>query len=108
MRPTLVLLFVLSGCLRSALAVWIDMEGLPDTGLNTSSWVTGVLPDLTTDIWDLNDMQIAAKNVLAPKYYASYRTGALNEFTYQANLNIYSKVRLNGFSFRDVSNMNVA
>ncbi|KAJ6529153.1 FMN-dependent alpha-hydroxy acid dehydrogenase [Mycena vulgaris] len=80
------------------------MEGLPDTGLDTSAWTTGVLPPLD-DIWDLNDMQIAAKNVLSGKFYASYRTAALNEYTYQANLGIYSKVRLNGFGFRDVTNL---
>ncbi|KAJ7072181.1 FMN-dependent alpha-hydroxy acid dehydrogenase [Mycena amicta] len=97
-------LIILPLCLRSALAVVIDMEGLPDTGLDTSSWVAGVLPPLK-DMFDLNDFQIAAKNSLSPKYYASYRTGALNEYTYQANLNVYSKVRLNGFSFRDVSRM---
>ncbi|KZT25034.1 FMN-dependent alpha-hydroxy acid dehydrogenase [Neolentinus lepideus HHB14362 ss-1] len=86
-------------------AVEIDMEGLPDTGLNTSTWVTGQLPPLS-DIWDLNDIQIAAKNVLSPRYYASYRTGALDEITYQANLNIWSQLRLNGYSFRNVSNIN--
>ncbi|KAJ7152685.1 FMN-dependent alpha-hydroxy acid dehydrogenase [Mycena crocata] len=91
-------------CLQPALAVTIDMEGLPDTGLDTSSWTEGVLPPLE-DIWDLNDMQIAAKNVLSGKFYASYRTGALNEYTYQANLGIFSKVKLNGFGFRDVSNL---
>lgn len=46
----------------------IDQEGLPDTGLNTSSWVTGQLPSLD-DIFDLNDMQIAAKNTLALRWY---------------------------------------
>ncbi|KAF7350294.1 FMN-dependent alpha-hydroxy acid dehydrogenase [Mycena venus] len=97
-------LSLLCPLLQPVLAVTIDMEGLPDTGLDTSSWTTGVLPPLE-DIWDLNDMQIAAKNVLSGKFYASYRTAALNEYTYQANLNIYSKVRLNGFGFRDVSNL---
>ncbi|KAJ7231325.1 FMN-dependent alpha-hydroxy acid dehydrogenase [Mycena rebaudengoi] len=90
--------------LISTLAATIDMEGLPDTGLDTSGWTAGVLPSLS-DIWDLNDIQIAAKNVLSEKYYASYRTGALNECTYQANLGIYSRVRLNGFAFRDVSTL---
>ncbi|KAK7046533.1 FMN-dependent alpha-hydroxy acid dehydrogenase [Favolaschia claudopus] len=99
-----ILLALLSSHLHRATAVTIDMEGLPDTGLDTSSWTAGVLPPLE-DIWDLNDMQIAAKNVLSGKFYASYRTGALNEFTYQANLGIYSKVKINGFGFRDVSNL---
>ncbi|KAJ7866657.1 FMN-dependent alpha-hydroxy acid dehydrogenase [Mycena leptocephala] len=101
---SLVVLSLLCPFLRPALAVTIDMEGLPDTGLDTSNWTTGVLPPLE-DIWDLNDMQIAAKNVLSGKFYASYRTAALNEYTYQANLGIYSKVKLNGFGFRDVSNL---
>lgn len=90
--------------LKLCLSIEINMEGLPDTGLNTSTWVTGELPPLE-DIWDLNDIQIAAKNVLKPRYYASYRTAALDEITYQANLNIWSQIRLNGYSFRDVSNI---
>ncbi|KAJ6613195.1 FMN-dependent alpha-hydroxy acid dehydrogenase [Mycena sp. CBHHK59/15] len=101
---SVLVLSLLSYASLPARAITIDMEGLPDTGLDTSSWTAGVLPPLS-DIWDLNDMQIAAKNVLSGKYYASYRTGALNEYTYQANLGIYSKVRLNGFGFRDVSNL---
>ncbi|KAF7349436.1 FMN-dependent alpha-hydroxy acid dehydrogenase [Mycena sanguinolenta] len=96
-------LSLLSMLLKPA-AVMIDMEGLPDTGLDTSSWKPGVLPSLQ-DIWDLNDMQIAAKNVLSGKDYAYYRTGSLNEYTYQANLGIYSKIKINGFGFRDVSNL---
>ncbi|KAJ7135779.1 FMN-dependent alpha-hydroxy acid dehydrogenase [Mycena epipterygia] len=104
MLSSFFLLSLLYSLLQPAAAATIDMEGLPDTGLDTSNWTTGVLPPLD-DIWDLNDMQIAAKNVLSGKYYASYRTAALNEYTYQANLGIYSKVRLNGFSFRDVSNL---
>ncbi|THV02482.1 FMN-dependent alpha-hydroxy acid dehydrogenase [Dendrothele bispora CBS 962.96] len=93
-------------CVKSAYSVEIDREGLPDTGLDTSDWTSRDLPPLD-DMWDLNDFQIAAKNTLAPRWYASYRTAALNEVTYQANLDIWSKVRLNGFSFRDVSNVNL-
>ncbi|KAJ6484466.1 FMN-dependent alpha-hydroxy acid dehydrogenase [Mycena vitilis] len=100
-------LSLLCPLLQPVFAVTIDMEGLPDTGLDTSNWTAGVLPPLD-DIWDLNDMQIAAKNVLAGKYYASYRTAALNEYTYQANLGVYSKVRLNGFGFRDVSKLSTS
>ncbi|KAK0199479.1 FMN-dependent alpha-hydroxy acid dehydrogenase [Desarmillaria ectypa] len=48
-------------------------------------------------MWSLNDMQIAAKNVLTKHFYASFRTGALDEVTYQANLNIWKNVRLNGY-----------
>ncbi|KAF7321683.1 FMN-dependent alpha-hydroxy acid dehydrogenase [Mycena kentingensis (nom. inval.)] len=102
MLSTLAILFVV---LQASLAVMIDMEGLPDTGLNTSTWNKGQLPPLE-NMYDLNDMQIAAKNVLSERFYASYRTGALNEYTYQANLDVYRKIRLNGFSFRDVSKMN--
>jgi hypothetical protein len=58
--------------------VVIDMEGLPDTGLNTSTWTEGTLPPLS-DIFTLNDIQIAAKNVLTPEFYAEYRTAALDE-----------------------------
>ncbi|KAK0213430.1 FMN-dependent alpha-hydroxy acid dehydrogenase [Desarmillaria ectypa] len=81
------------------------MEGLPDTGLDTTDWVDGKPPPLE-DMWSLNDMQIAAKNVLEKSYYASYRTATLDEVTYQANLNIWKNVRLNGYSFRDVSGVN--
>nr|POE46171.1 cytochrome b2, mitochondrial [Quercus suber] len=88
------------------IAATIDMEGLPDTGLDTSSWTTGNLPSIN-DMVDLNDMQIAAKNTLSPANYAYYRTAALDEITYMANLNIWNIIRLNGFSFTDVSNGNL-
>ncbi|KAJ3799320.1 FMN-dependent alpha-hydroxy acid dehydrogenase [Lentinula aff. detonsa] len=91
---------------RSCLSVKIDREGLPDTGLNTTDWETGVLPPLD-DMWELNDFQIAAKNVLGARWYASYRTAALDQVTYEANMNIWKKVRLNGYTFRDVSNVNL-
>ena len=58
--------------LSSVFAADIDMEGLPDTGLNTTSWVTGQLPSLD-DIVDLNDMQIAAKNTLTKRWYGEWR-----------------------------------
>ncbi|KAK5122838.1 hypothetical protein LTR85_003753 [Meristemomyces frigidus] len=82
------------------------MEGLPDTGLDTSSWTTGTLPPIA-DVVDINDLQIAAKNTLAAADYAYYRTAALDEVTYQANLFIWEKIRLNGYSFVDVSNSNL-
>ncbi|KAK0188614.1 FMN-dependent alpha-hydroxy acid dehydrogenase [Armillaria mellea] len=85
----------------------IDTEGLPDTGLDTSGWVAGELPSLE-EMWTLNDMQIAAKNVIPKRHYAYYRTGALDEITYQANLNIWKSVRLNGYSFRDVSDVDLS
>ncbi|KAJ3786970.1 FMN-dependent alpha-hydroxy acid dehydrogenase [Lentinula aff. detonsa] len=91
---------------RSCLSVEIDREGLPDTGLNTTDWETGVLPPLD-DMWELNDFQIAAKNVLGARWYASYRTAALDQVTYEANMNIWKKVRLNGYTFRDVSNVDL-
>ncbi|KAF7982064.1 hypothetical protein HWV62_30354 [Athelia sp. TMB] len=99
-------LFIAGLCATLSSAVTIDMEGLPDTGLNTSSWVTGVAPPLD-DMYDLNDLQIAAKNTLLPASYAEYRTGALNELTYQANLNIWDYIKLNGFTFQDVSDLNL-
>lgn len=61
-------LFIAGLCATLSSAVTIDMEGLPDTGLNTSSWVTGVAPPLD-DMYDLNDLQIAAKNTLLPASY---------------------------------------
>nr|POF17754.1 cytochrome b2, mitochondrial [Quercus suber] len=95
--------------LSLAVGIWaatIDMEGLPNTGLDTSSWTTGTLPPIG-DIVDLNDLQIAAKNTLSPANYAYYRTAALDEITYLANLNIWNNIRVNGFSFTDVSNSNL-
>ncbi|KAE9396875.1 FMN-dependent alpha-hydroxy acid dehydrogenase [Gymnopus androsaceus JB14] len=96
------LTFLLHGCL----SVEIDREGLPWTGLNTTDWETGVLPPLD-QMWELNDFQIAAKNFLAARWYASYRTAALDQVTYQANMNIWQKIRLNGYTFRDVSDVNL-
>lgn len=107
-------------------AVTIDMEGLPDTGLDTSSWKTGTAPPIA-NLVNINDMQIAAKNTLGPADYAYYRAAALDEISmttqerhrvftqpvadnssaYQANMLGWSKLRLNGFSFTDVSNVNL-
>jgi isopentenyl diphosphate isomerase/L-lactate dehydrogenase-like FMN-dependent dehydrogenase len=92
-------------CAATTLAVQIDTEGLPDTGLDTSAWTTGTLPPIE-DLVDANDFQIAAKNVLSDKNYAYYRTAALDEITYNANMRDWEKIRLNGFSFTDVSNIN--
>ncbi|KAI4716110.1 FMN-dependent alpha-hydroxy acid dehydrogenase [Aureobasidium sp. EXF-10727] len=92
-------------CAASTFAVQIDTEGLPDTGLDTSSWTTRTLPPIE-DLVDANDFQIAAKNVLSDKNYAYYRTAALDEITYNANMRDWDKIRLNGFSFTDVSNAN--
>lgn len=64
----------------TAHAVTIDMEGLPDTGLDTSSWETGTAPPIK-DLVDINDMQIAAKNTLDPADYAFYRAAALDEIS---------------------------
>lgn len=89
-----------------ASCVDIDMEGLPDTGLDTSDWTAGEAPPLD-DLVNLNDIQIAAKNALSAKNYAYYRTAALDEVTYNANLFAWNKIRLNGFSFTDVSNTNL-
>ncbi|KAJ8095251.1 hypothetical protein PM082_010474 [Marasmius tenuissimus] len=91
--------------LLNAFAVEIDMEGLPDTGLDTTAWDAGELPPLE-DMWSLNDFQIAAKNTLSRRSYG--KTGALDEVTYQANLEIWKKVRIPGQSFKDVSDVNLA
>ncbi|KAG2161391.1 hypothetical protein VTO58DRAFT_110145 [Aureobasidium pullulans] len=88
----------------TTVAVQIDTEGLPDTGLDTSSWQTGVAPPID-DLVDANDFQIAAKNALSDRHYAYYRTAALDEITYNANMQDWAKIRLNGFSFTDVSNI---
>lgn len=61
-------------------AVTIDMEGLPDTGLDTSSWETGTAPPIASLV-DINDLQIAAKNTLDPADYAFYRAAALDEIS---------------------------
>lgn len=97
----------IAGTVFHVSAVTIDAEGLPDTGLDTSSWTNGTLPPLD-DMVNLNDMQLAAKNTLAPKDYAYYRTAALDEITYTANMFDWAKIRLNGYSFRDVSNPSLA
>jgi isopentenyl diphosphate isomerase/L-lactate dehydrogenase-like FMN-dependent dehydrogenase len=83
----------------------IDMEGLPNTGLDTSAWVTGQNPPID-DMVDANDFQFAAKNKLNGQRYAYYRTAALDEITYERNMHDWEKVRMNGFSFNDVSNLN--
>lgn len=85
----------------------IDTEGLPDTGLNTTSWVTGQAPPLT-DIFNLHDMQIAAKNTLSTTNYAFFRTGALDEITYHANLDVWKNIKLRGRAFRNVANISTA
>jgi len=89
-----------------ASAATIDFEGLPDTGLDTSSWTTGTAPPID-DLVDLNDMQFAAKNTLSGANYAYYRTGALDEITYNRNMLDWAKIRLNGFSFTDVADINL-
>ncbi|KAK6068338.1 hypothetical protein SCUP515_09624 [Seiridium cupressi] len=93
----------------SVYAVDIDQEvthGIPDTGLDTSNWTAGQLPDLD-DMLTLNDFQIAAKNVLSGKYYTQYRTGALDEITYLNNLEVFRKILFTGYAFQDVSSLNL-
>lgn len=108
LRPCLLNMYSFVGLLAITLAraAQIDMEGLPDTGLDTSTWTNGTAPPID-DLVDLNDMQFAAKNTLAPDDYAYYRTAALDETTYSRNMLDWAKVRLNGFSFVDVSNVNL-
>jgi hypothetical protein len=91
-----------------AAAFIIDMEGLPDTGLNTSSWVTGQAPPLE-DIFNLHDIQMAAKNTMSLRDYceqgaafdgsklsvlggvAFFRTGALDEISTPRFITMESK-----------------
>lgn len=73
--------------------------------LDTSSWTTGTAPPIGS-LQDLNDFQFAAKNTMSPANYAYYRTGALDEITYTNNMLGWNKLKLNGFSFVDVSNIN--
>ena len=95
-----------SGLALLAHASTINMEGLPDTGLDTSSWQTGVAPPIT-DLVDLNDYQFAAQNTLSPANYAYYRTAALDEITYNKNMLDWYKIRLNGYTFVSVANLNL-
>ncbi|CAE6350803.1 hypothetical protein BN14_04981 [Rhizoctonia solani AG-1 IB] len=93
MRSTFLTLSTIVTLSSFAAAVVLDTEGLPDSGLNTSSWVTGVKPPLT-DIFNLHDMQLAVKNYLGPTQYAYIRTGSLDELTYHANLDIWKQIKL--------------
>lgn len=102
MRSSTILAAV--GAALSVRAADIDFEGLPDTGLDTSSWTTGQNPPID-DMVDANDFQFAAKNVLNGRRYAYYRTAALDEITYERNMHDWEKIRLNGFAFQDVSNL---
>jgi isopentenyl diphosphate isomerase/L-lactate dehydrogenase-like FMN-dependent dehydrogenase len=92
------------GAALSVYAADIDMEGLPDTGLDTSAWVDGQNPPID-DMVDANDFQFAAKNKLDDRHYAYYRTGALDEITYERNMHDWEKIRMNGFAFQDVSQL---
>lgn len=92
------------GAALSVRAADIDFEGLPYTGLDTTSWVAGQNPPID-DIVDANDFQFAAKNKLNGRRYAYYRTGALDEITYERNMHDWEKIRMNGFAFQDVSNL---
>ncbi|KAH7311785.1 hypothetical protein B0J17DRAFT_724651 [Rhizoctonia solani] len=87
-----------------SLGAVVDTEGLPDTGLDTTSWVPGQVPSLG-DIFNLHDMQLAAKNAMSRSDYAFYRTGALDEITYHANLDIWKSIKLKARAFRNVANL---
>ncbi|KAB5591067.1 hypothetical protein CTheo_5479 [Ceratobasidium theobromae] len=90
-----------------AAAVTLDTEGLPDSGLDTSSWQAGVKPPLT-DIFNLHDMQLATKNYLGATEYAYIRTGSLDELTYHANLDIWKSVKLKPHQSHGRNVMNVS
>ncbi|KAF2717964.1 FMN-linked oxidoreductase [Polychaeton citri CBS 116435] len=96
----------LSSLLGLTIACTIDQEGLPDTGLDTSSWTCGTAPAISNLVC-ANDFQFAAKNTLSGADYAYYRTAALDEITYNNNMHIWEKIRLNGYTFADVSNVNL-
>lgn len=98
------------GLFSAAQAAVVDQEldeGIPDTGLTTDTWTTGAVPPLAQMI-TANDFQIAAKNKMSGLDYAYYRTAALDETTYIRNLKIWEKLRLNGFSFSDVSELDLS
>lgn len=63
-------------------------EGIADTGLDTGPWTTGQVPPIG-DMITVNDFQIAAKNALAAKDYAYYRTAALDETSTPLNISPY-------------------
>ena len=73
LRLTSVTVFWLTYAFSICSCVDIDREGLPDTGLITDEWETGVLPPLDS-MWELNDFQIAAKNTLAARWYGTCAT----------------------------------
>ena len=79
-------------------------EFLPYSGLDAADWTPGQVPDLDSVV-DLNDFQLAAKNTLSAIDYVWYRTHATDGITYRDNIRIWEKVRINGYSFRDVSNV---
>lgn len=82
------------------------LENLPDTGLDTSSWTQGQAPSID-GLVSANDFQMAAKNTLSARNYAYYRTAALDEIGYNANILDWAKIKLNGYSFTDVSDSNL-
>lgn len=75
-------------------------EGIPDTGLDTTTWLPLVLPPLSSMI-SLNDFQMAAKNFLLPSNYAEYRSGALDETSETTLLLKYGKCLLYTYINRD-------
>ncbi|CUA69856.1 hypothetical protein RSOLAG22IIIB_04111 [Rhizoctonia solani] len=95
MRSHSLILGTISAALYSSFttAVTLDTEGLPDSGLDTSSWVNGTKPPLS-EMFNLHDMQLAVKNYLGKTQYAYIRTGSLDEITYHANLDIWKHIKL--------------
>lgn len=68
---------LLTRCLLLFSRLWllrlplIDTEGLPDSSLNTSSWIPGIAPPLD-EIFNPHDIQIAANNTMSLRdYYES-------------------------------------
>jgi hypothetical protein len=66
--PLLALGLFFSGTWAAVIDQELD-EGIADTGLDTTPWTLGRAPPLT-DMWTVNDFQIAAKNTMAARDYA--------------------------------------
>ncbi|EUC56371.1 FMN-dependent dehydrogenase, partial [Rhizoctonia solani AG-3 Rhs1AP] len=69
-----------------------------------TSFSLGAAPPLD-DIFNLHDMQLAAKNTISKAAYGYFRTGALDEITYHANLDIWKNIKLKSRAFRNVANI---
>ncbi|KAF8760834.1 FMN-dependent alpha-hydroxy acid dehydrogenase [Rhizoctonia solani] len=76
----------------------IDTEGLPDTGLERPRGKSGY-----GEYGCINALNDSHPNVCVSKAY--YRTGALDETTYHANLDVWKNIKLKTRAFRNVANI---